>query len=123
MAKRVLIVEDNPHSLELLSELVQAEGHEVLAVTNGHDVLPVAQAERPDLVLMDIQLPGIDGLTATRALKADPGTREIPVIGISAHALKEDAQRALEAGCVAYLSKPLDMQRFRDLVTQLIGGA
>ena len=122
MPKRVLIVEDNPISMELLSELVQAEGYGVIPAVSGSEGLSLARAEHPDLILMDIQLPGIDGLTVTRALKAGPDTKEIPVVGISAHALQDDMARALQAGCVAYLPKPLDTRRFRDLVVSLLSG-
>ncbi|MBI3781675.1 MAG: response regulator [candidate division NC10 bacterium] len=121
MPKRVLIVEDNPISLELLTELVQAEGHRVITALSGTEALSLARAELPDLILMDIQLPGIDGLTVTRALKAEPTTKEIPVVGISAHALREDVDRALQAGCAAYLSKPLDTRDFIDLMAGLLG--
>lgn len=120
MPKRVLIVEDNPIGLELLTELVQAEGYRVISAVSGSEVLAIARAEPPDLILMDMQLPGVDGLTLTRALKAAPETTEIPIIGISAHALRDDMERALQAGCVAYLPKPIDTRRFRDLVTQLL---
>ncbi len=119
--KRVLIVEDNPSSMEFLRELVEAEGYRVLAATSGSEALSIAGAEHPDLILMDIQLPGIDGLTVTRALKAQQDTQEIPIIGISAYALREDMDAALEAGCIAYLPKPLDMPRFLDLLNQLLG--
>ena len=121
MPKRVLIVEDNPMSLELLTELVKAEGHRVIPALSGTEALSLARAELPDLILMDIQLPGIDGLTVTRALKAEPTTKEIPVVGISAHALREDVDRALQAGCTAYLSKPLDTCGFIDLMARLLG--
>ncbi|MGH7411735.1 MAG: response regulator [Candidatus Methylomirabilis sp.] len=121
MPKRVLIVEDNPLGLELISELIKAEGHVAITVTDGAEVLAIARAQRPDLILMDIQLPGVDGLTVTHTLKADPETKEIPIIGISAHALRDDVQRALQAGCTAYLPKPLDTRCFRDLVAQLLG--
>ena len=120
MPKRVLIVEDNPMSLELLTELVEAEGHRVIPALSGTEALFRARAELPDLILMDIQVPGIDGLTVTRALKAEPETKEIPVVGISAHALREDVDRALQAGCVAYLSKPLDTRDFIDLMAELL---
>ncbi len=121
MPKRVLIVEDNPISMDFLRELVEAEGYHVLAATSGSEALSVARAEHPDLILMDIQLPGIDGLTVTRALKAQQDTKEIPIVGISAYALREDIDSALEAGCIAYLPKPLDMPRFLDLMGQLLG--
>jgi CheY-like chemotaxis protein len=120
MPKHVLVVEDNPQSVELISELIQAEGHRVTTATSGDEALSKARTDYPDLILMDIQLPGVDGLTVTRALKANAETMEIPIVGISAHVLKEDVQRALEAGCIAYLPKPLDTRRFLDLMARLL---
>ncbi len=121
MPKRVLIVEDNPHSLELLRELVQVEGYQALTASSRSEALSIARAEHLDLILMDIQLPGVDGLTVTRELKGEPTTKDIPIVVISAHALPRDEDRALQAGCVAYLPKPLDTRRFLDLVIQLLG--
>ena len=121
MPKRVLIVEDNAISMEFLKELVEGEGYAVLPATTGSEGLSLARAERPDLILMDIQLPGIDGLTVTRTLKAQPDTKGIPIVGISAYALPQDMKAALEAGCIAYLPKPLDMPRFLDLMGHLLG--
>jgi len=123
MPKRVLIVEDNPFSLELTSELVQAEGHQVISATSGTEALSIARAEQPDLILLDVRLPGVDGLTLSRALKAEPATERIPIVGISAHAMPEDEARALQAGCIAYLRKPLDTRRLLDLMERLLGGA
>jgi CheY-like chemotaxis protein len=123
MPKRVLIIEDNLSNLELTSELIQATGHQVICATSGNEALSIARAEQPDLILLDIQLPGVDGLTVARALKAEPATKEIPIVGISAHAMPEDEARALQAGCIAYLRKPLDTRGFLDLMEWLLGGA
>ena len=123
MLKRVLIIEDNLSNLELTSELIQAKGHQVICATSGNDALSIARAEQPDLILLDVQLPGVDGLTVARALKAEPATKEIPIVGISAHAMPEDEARALQAGCIAYLRKPLDTRGFLDLMERLLGGA
>ena len=120
MPKRVLIVEDNPISMEFLRELVEAEGYRVLPAMSGPEALSIARAEHPDLILMDIQLPGIDGLAVTRILKAQPDTKEIPIVGVSAYALQDDINAALEAGCTAYFTKPLDMPRFLDLMGRLL---
>ncbi len=120
--KRVLIVEDNPHSLELLRELVQVEGHQALTAGSRSEALSIARAEHPDLILMDIQLPGVDGLTVTRELKEEPKTKDIPIVVISAHALPGDEERALQAGCIAYLSKPLDTRHLCALLARLLGG-
>jgi CheY-like chemotaxis protein len=122
MSKRVLIVEDDPFSLELATELVQADGHQAIVATSGSEALSIARAERPDLILLDLQLPGVDGLTISRALKTDTATKMIPIVGISAHAMAEDEARALQAGCAAYLRKPLDTRRFLELMRQLLGG-
>ena len=123
MPTRVLIIEDNLSNLELTSELIQATGHQVICATSGNEALSIARAEQPDLILLDIQLPGVDGLTVARALKAEPATKEIPIVGISAHAMPEDEARALQAGCIAYLRKPLDTRHFLDLMERLLGGA
>ena len=123
MPKRVLIIEDNLSNLELTSELIQATGHQAICATSGNDALSIARAEQPDLILLDVQLPGVDGLTVARALKAEPATKEIPIVGISAHAMPEDEARALQAGCIAYLRKPLDTRHFLDLMERLLGGA
>jgi CheY-like chemotaxis protein len=123
MPKRVLIIEDNLSNLELTTELIQAKGHQVICATSGNEALSIARAEQPDLILLDIQLPGVDGLTVARALKAEPATKEIPIVGISAHAMPEDEARALQAGCIAYLRKPLDTRGFLDLMERLLGGA
>jgi CheY-like chemotaxis protein len=123
MPKRVLIVEDDPFSVELATELVQVDGHQAIVATSGSEALSIARAERPDLILLDLQLPGVDGLTIGRALKTDTTTKTIPIVGISAHALPEDEARALQAGCVAYLRKPLDTRGFLDLMRRLLGGA
>ena len=120
--EQILIVDDNRTNLKLMRVLLETEGYNVRTATEAGEVFQTLQSAAPRLILMDIQLPGIDGLTVTRALKAEPDTKEIPVVGISAHALQEDMQRALEAGCVAYLPKPLDTRRFRDLVVSLLSG-
>ena len=92
MPKRVLIVEDNPFSLELTSELIRAKGHQVICATSGTEALSIARAEQPDLILLDVRLPGVDGLTLSRALKAEPATERIPIVGIS----PDDLQRLFQ---------------------------
>jgi two-component system cell cycle response regulator DivK len=109
---KVLIVEDNAANMTLARFLVQAAGHSVISATDAEAGLTLAQAERPDLILMDIQLPGMDGLEATAQLKRDDATRSIPVIALTALAMKGDEERIRAAGCDDYIAKPLD---YRDL--------
>jgi two-component system cell cycle response regulator DivK len=111
MAK-VLIIEDNPANMTLATFLLQSAGHSVLAATDAETGLTLARAEQPDLVLMDIQLPGMDGLEATGLLKADPATRDIPVVALTALAMKGDEARIRAAGCDGYIAKPLAYKDF-----------
>jgi two-component system cell cycle response regulator DivK len=109
---RVLIVEDNPANMTLATFLVETAGHTVISATDAEAGLTLARAEQPDLILMDIQLPGMDGLEATRQLKRDDATRAIPVIALTALAMKGDEERIRAAGCDGYIAKPL---AYRDL--------
>ena len=109
MAK-VLIVEDNPSNMTLAVFLLESAGHSVLTATDAETGLTLARDEQPDLILMDIQLPGMDGLEATILLKGDAATRAIPVIALTAQAMKGDEERILAAGCDGYLAKPVRYQ-------------
>lgn len=111
MAK-VLVVEDNPANMKLTSLLLHSAGHIVLPAVDAETGLRLALDEQPDLILMDIQLPGMDGLTATALLKQDPATEAIPIIALSALAMKADRERSQTAGCDAYIVKPL---RYKEL--------
>ncbi len=111
MAK-VLIVEDNPANMTLAVFLLQSAGHNVLSATDAEIGLTLARGEQPDLILMDIQLPGMDGLQATGLLKDDPSTRGIPVIALTALAMKGDEERIRAAGCDGYIAKPLAYKEF-----------
>ena len=111
MAK-VLIIEDNPTNMTLAVFLLQSVGHTVLSATDAETGLVLAREEHPDLILMDIQLPGMDGLRATGLLKGDETTRHIPVIALTALAMKGDEERILAAGCDGYVVKPLRYQEF-----------
>ena len=111
MAK-VLIVEDNPANMKLATFLLQSAGHTVLSATDAEAGLTLARGEQPNLILMDIQLPGMDGLEATALLKRDEATSAIPVIALTALAMKGDEERIRAAGCDGYVAKPMDYQDF-----------
>jgi two-component system cell cycle response regulator DivK len=111
MAK-VLVIEDNPANMALAVFLLSAAGHAVLSATDAEVGLTLARDEQPDLILMDIQLPGMDGLEATALLKCDQATRVIPVIALTALAMKGDEERIRAAGCDGYIAKPLDYKDF-----------
>ena len=104
----VLIVDDNAANMKLLSYMVNALGHRVLMAANAEEALQCLETERPQLILMDIQLPGMDGLELTRRLKADPIHRRIWIVAVTASAMKGDEEKALEAGCDGYITKPID---------------
>lgn len=110
MAK-ILIVEDNPMNRDMLSRRLIRSGHLVLMAGDGRQGISSAQTECPDLILMDMSLPEIDGWEATRRLKSDKSTRRIPVIALTAHAMSSDRQKCMEAGCDDYDTKPVDYQR------------
>jgi CheY-like chemotaxis protein len=114
--KAVLVVEDDELNLKLVRELLEFSGFETLEATNGLEALDVVRKKQPSLVLMDIQMPGMDGLEATRRIKADPQTRDIPVVALTSSAMKGDKEAILAAGCDAYMSKPIDIHRLLDLI-------
>jgi two-component system cell cycle response regulator DivK len=109
---KVLVVEDNPANMTLATFLLKSAGHTVLTATDAESGLTLARKEQPDLILMDIQLPGMDGLQATTLLKADKLTRSIPVIALTALAMKGDEERIRAAGCDGYVAKPLAYREF-----------
>jgi len=108
-APRILIVEDNALNLKMMTDLFEGHGYRALPAVNGPQALVIAQAERPDLIVMDIELPGLSGLSVARRLKADSGLGAVPVIAVSARAGPETAATAREAGCDAYLAKPVSV--------------
>jgi CheY-like chemotaxis protein len=121
MAKeKILVIEDNVLNLKLVRSLLLMEDYQVVEADNAETGLELAKAQQPDLILMDIQLPGMDGLSATRELKADPEVKDIPVIALTAYAMLGDEQKALEAGCVGYIPKPLDTKAFPGLISRFL---
>jgi len=120
VVKNVLVVEDNKENAELLFEALEAKGYKVRIVRRGDQVENAVKSQRPDLVLMDIHLPGIDGYMATRRLKSDPSTRDIPVIAVTAYTMEWDREKALWAGCNDYISKPVNIQELYTKVKKFI---
>jgi len=106
MSKRILVVEDQEDNRQILHDLLTSAGYEIIQAENGKEALAAAARERPDLILMDIQLPLLDGYEATRRIKADPGLRAIPIIVVTSYALSGDESKARAAGCDAYVTKP-----------------
>ncbi len=119
--KKILIVEDDPMSRKLARDVLQANGYETEEVTNGEEAVAKAIEMTPDLIVMDIQLPGIDGLEVTRRMKSDACTERIPIIAVTAHAMPGDEEQILEAGCQAYLPKPIRFMEFVSAVKSLLG--
>jgi len=115
-----LIVEDNPANMKLASLLLRNAGHDALCAVDAESGLTLARAQQPDLILMDVQLPGMDGLAATALLKADPATSRIPIIALTAMAMKEDKEKTRAAGCDAYIAKPLRYQELYAAIDALL---
>jgi two-component system cell cycle response regulator DivK len=121
MNKTALIVEDNALNLKLMRDLLEASGITTLQTKDGTRALEMVREHRPDIILMDIQLPDVSGLDVTRQLKADEELRDIPIIAVTALALRGDEERVLEAGCDAYISKPISVASFLDEVRKYLG--
>jgi CheY-like chemotaxis protein len=116
-----LVVEDDPLNMKLVRTLLELENYEVIEVESGEQALRVAVQQRPDLILMDVQLPGIDGLQTCMQLKSDPITAAIPVIALTSYAMPGDERRAFEAGCAGYITKPIDADAFPGLIAEFMG--
>jgi CheY-like chemotaxis protein len=123
MSARILVVDDNPTNLKLASDLLEMEGYEVDRAYDAEQALEVIQRQPPDLILMDIAMPGMDGLTLTRQLKADPATRHICIVALTAYAMKGDDQKARDAGCDGYIAKPIDTRRLPVQIAKYLSGA
>jgi two-component system cell cycle response regulator DivK len=121
MAKTVLIVEDNELNMKLFHDLLEAHGYNTVGTRNGIEALDLARKHRPDLVLMDIQLPEVSGLEVTKWLKEDDTLKGIPVVAVTAFAMKGDEEVIRQGGCEAYISKPISVVSFLDTVRRFIG--
>ena len=122
-AKTVLIVEDNELNMKLFHDLLDAHGYNILQTKDGMEALDIAREHRPDLILMDIQLPEVSGLEVTKWLKDDPDLKAIPVVAVTAFAMKGDEERIREGGCEAYLSKPISVGKFIETIRHFLGNA
>ncbi len=118
--EKILIVEDNPVSLELATVLLEAANYVIIQAGAAEDGIKLAEDESPDLVLMDISLPGMDGLTATGILKQNPDIKDIPIVALTAHAMRGDEEKALSAGCIGVITKPIDTKAFPKMVARFL---
>ena len=121
--KTVLIVEDNELNMKLFHDLLDAHGYAILQTKDGMEALDIAREHRPDLILMDIQLPEVSGLEVTKWLKEDDDLHSIPVIAVTAFAMKGDEERIRQGGCEAYISKPISVPRFIETIKSYLGDA
>lgn len=122
MPKRILVVEDDADNRRIVAKTLSVDGYEIIEATDGIQALAHAQADHPDLILMDLALPNLDGWEATRRLKSDPRTRAIPVIALTAVAMRGDEEQARAAGCDDYISKPARPVAIREIVRKHLGG-
>ncbi len=118
--EKVLLVEDQPLNRELATDLLEIAGFTVCQADSGERAIQVARAESPQIILMDISLPGMDGLAATRILRADPRFKAVPIVALTAHAMKGDEDRALGAGCDGYITKPIETSSFARCVREIL---
>jgi two-component system cell cycle response regulator DivK len=120
MAKTVLIVEDNELNMKLFHDLLEAHGYATLQTKDGIEAMKIARQKRPDLILMDIQLPEVSGLEVTKWLKEDPELRAIPVVAVTAFAMKGDEDKIRQGGCEAYIAKPISVAKFLETVQRFL---
>jgi two-component system, cell cycle response regulator DivK len=120
LAKTVLIVEDNELNMKLFHDLLEAHGYDAVGTRDGIEVLDLARTHRPALILMDIQLPSVSGIEVTKWIKADPELQGIPVVAVTAFAMRGDEERILQGGCEAYLSKPISVAKFIETVRRFL---
>ena len=120
MPEKILVVEDNDRNRRLMRILLKANGYEVIEATTGKEAMDYLSTQSPDLILMDIQLPGKDGLTLTKEIKSNIQTKDIPIVVVTAYAMKGDKERMLEAGCDGYISKPIDTQKLPLIIAEIL---
>ena len=122
MARTILVVEDNDMNMQLVEYLLEEGGYGIMKATSGEEALKIVRegASTPDLILMDIHLPGVDGLSVVRALKADERLAQVPILALTAHAMRGDRESFLAAGCDGYISKPIDVKSFLSAIEQYL---
>lgn len=120
MSARILIVEDNPQNMRLLEMVLRAKNYTLLKATDGEEALAMAIREHPDLIIMDIQLPKMNGLEVTRKLRETPAFSHTPIIAITAYAMKGDREMVIESGCNAYLSKPINTRELPEMIAEML---
>lgn len=120
MAKRILVVEDNEKNLVLLRDILTYHGYEIMEARDGQSGIKIAKEQKPDLILMDIQMPSMDGFEATKILKNDPETKDIKIIGITSYAMKGDKEKILNSGFDAYVSKPINTRELPKLIQEYL---
>ena len=118
--KTILVIEDNKLNMKLVNGLVKIGKYRMLEAIDAESGIELIREQRPDLVLMDIQLPGMDGLSATKIIKADPELKDIPIVALTSYAMQGDEEKALAAGCTGYITKPIDTRKFLETVSQYI---
>jgi CheY-like chemotaxis protein len=122
MTTTILAVDDNPTNLKLLCDVLEGDEYSLLRASSAQEAQEILRQSQPDLILMDLQMPGMDGLTLTRLLKADPAYRHILIVALTAFAMKGDEQRALDAGCDGYITKPIDTRRLSGQLAEILQG-
>ncbi|MCG2721471.1 MAG: response regulator [Thermodesulfovibrionales bacterium] len=120
MAKRILIVEDNENNMYLISFILKKGGYEIIQAWNGEEGVELAKKERPDLIVMDIMLPGIDGYEATKRIRETDDAKEIPVVALTSYAMVGDREKAFAAGCAGYIEKPLDPEKILEEIEKYL---
>ena len=122
MKEKILIVEDNPLHTKLIEMTLRTKNYTLLKATDGEKALDIARKERPDLIIMDLNLPGMTGFEVTKKLRENPAFSQTPIIAITAYAMKRDREMVIESGCDAYLSKPIDTRELPGMITELLSG-
>jgi len=122
MAEKILIVEDDPKNMKVMEMVLRRDGYALLEAVDGEEALETAVRDKPDLIIMDVQLPMMSGLEATRRLRQMPDFNHVPIIGVTAYAMKGDREKVIEAGCDAYLSKPINTRELPGVVAEMLSG-
>ena len=120
MKEKILIVEDNPQNMRLFEMTLRSKGYRLLTATDGEEALDMATRKKPDLIIMDIYLPKVSGLEVTKRLRQMPAFNHVPIIAVTAHAMKGDKEKIIEAGCDAYLPKPINTRQLPEVVTEML---